>query len=247
VPKPVLYAAIIGFLIGSMTNVGFALLCGGMLGLITWSILGFRIDQESTATQNISPESPAERENPKSQPAHHYEVGLGKGIADSLSDSCSSSLLTAQEFELAHGAGASKLKYYQEVILLCASAQLIAIRQSDQRIRSSIELGFKEIWPDIRLWQSTNTIPLSQLEVRVERYTKAIQEHLAADKSDSETVRPNPIILQFQDFLTPPDAPPQMQGMAFLLSTISAEAYFDSHFQGTAENIARAIRLRTRN
>lgn len=92
-PKSVIIAGIVGFVLGAITNLVVGLICGGMFALIMWALTGFRTEeskpetarttQETTATSESSrpPDTSSLSEERKSQKAGKVGIGGWLSIA----------------------------------------------------------------------------------------------------------------------------------------------------------------------
>lgn len=241
-PTSVLIAGIVGFAVGAATNFTVAIFCGLFFALVMWSISGFQINKKiSTNKTNHEPTSTSQK-TVNSSSSNLLPRELGIGLALSLDTSCSKSLISPTELTLLKQANISPNKYHQELLVLCASAQecaiLITINNSD--IRQSVLDGYREVWNNLHNSGPAGSALYQLFSQRQPIYSSAHFEDNEIRRDENQSSVSSRLCLAFANSIDSTVDNPERSGILFMLATISANACFSAHFEGTTDAIKKS-------
>jgi len=90
-PTSVIIVAIVGLVLGGITNITLGLICGGVFGLIAWSLTGFRTGNTPSSSLVELRSSSAVVLTDRSETPDFPSLSpqdIGRGLAVSLGTSC---------------------------------------------------------------------------------------------------------------------------------------------------------------
>lgn len=243
-PTSVLIAGMIGFLIGSSTNIAMGLFVGAFLALIMWAITGFQLNSKTASSgDQVVKEVQKSKTNFGGSPPVISPHELGIAIAVSLDHSCARSSISKAEQALLHQVGISLDQYHRELLVLCASAHELAISTLVRNTNTKRELleGYHDAWR--RLGTSgPSGLFLHQL------YLKRRTEYNAAACEDADipkkmsSVSISRLTLEFAGALSELIGGSESSEIPFTLATIAVAPCFDAHFTG-AEAVLKKARI----
>lgn len=231
-PNSVFIAATIGLVIGAITNVTAALLCAVSFAITMWALTGFRTSKSSQTLKEYKAESSSSK---RSTPPDESKIQLtphelGVGLAIRLDTSCPKSNISPTERSLLVEGNISLEQYHREVLVLCASAQEHAIKVSlrNSAVGQQVLAGYQEAWNNVA---KSGTVGASLYSLYIRRRSA----YEAAAKSDREpnnvdTIKRLPLI--FAESLSSLIKHPEKSGIAPTLAMLTAQAYYDAHYQG---------------
>src|SRR2546426_1473916 len=183
-PTSVIVAAIVGFVLGAITNFTVGLICGAMFGLVAWSLTGFRIGNAApTAHANPqttvgSPEMAQARGLKAPNLSSLSPQDVGRGLAISLDTSCKPEDISAKERELLRDANVPIERYHQELLLLAGFAQDYAIFTllGHSEVGKQVLAGYREAWQNVAKASPAGAALFQLFAKRCPEYAKAARE-----------------------------------------------------------------------
>lgn len=251
-PTSVVIAAIIGFVLGSITNITLGLICGGVFGLIAWALTGFRIGNtpstsqvESRPTSAASPAVVLTNSQPETPDLSSLSPqDIGRGLAISLDTSCKLDDVSDKERELLRDANVAIERYHQECLLLAGFAQDYTIFTliGHSEIGKQVLAGYREAWQNVAKVSPAGADLFQLFIKRCPEYAKAARENEEAAKEGAKSI--SRIALIFSGYIEPETGTPAQKGMAGMLAMAYADEYYFSHFEGTVQALRVAKLLK---
>lgn len=234
-PNSVFIAGAIGFVIGATTNIVAALFCGVFFAFIMWSLTGFRFvkSTESAKTPKAAPSTSRTSELSNASEIQFAPHELGVCLAIRLDTSCPMSKISPTERSLLMDSNISIEEYHRELLVLSASAQEHAVKDllGNSDIGQQVMAGYQEAWNNFAK-SGTNGAFLYDLYMRRRSaYQAAVKSD--RDPQDISTIKRLPLI--FAESISSRTKSPEKSGTASMLAMLTAQAYYDAHYQGAED------------
>jgi len=234
-PNSVFIAGAIGFVIGATMNIVAALLFAVFFALIMWSLTGFHFvkSKESAKVPNAVPSTP---KTPKTSDVSDIQFTpheLGVCLAIRLDTSCPQSIISPTERSLLIDGNISIEEYHRELLVLSATAQEHAVKDllGNSDIGQQIMAGYQDAWSNVAK-SGTDGAFLYELYMRRRSAFQAAVES-DRDPKDISTIKRLPMI--FAESLCSQTKSPEKSGIASMLAMLTAQAYYDAHYQGAED------------
>jgi len=243
-PKSAIVAGMIGFFIGAITNMTFALITGGGFFLIMWALTGFKFEGSTQSTANAS----LLEKVPENKIKDSFDISslspyqIGGLICNVLGSSCKIDHISTSENELLSALSISKRKYFDELLVLSAFSQDHTIF----RLLGNSEVGIKTLAGYRDAWDNIGKSGPDGLNL-YELFIARCPSYAVAVKEDEDAVRQGHLSLRglkfsFADAIQPEESTSGQIGNGILLASISAEAHYISHRESTT-NILKEAKL----
>lgn len=222
----VIITSVIGFLIGSNTNMGMAFFMGAFLGLIAWAFTGFSMGNSAEKNYSENDNLIKISTDNKNYISKLSAYDLGKFLIQTLVASIQNTKPTEEEIKSLKTMGISKSRYLEEITSLSICAQLAAISRLIEKteIRDKIIEGY---WKEFEQGSFALQLPesfKSKLSIRFTAYASAF----LMDKNSKNDGEVNNVTLKFADFIGG-----NSNSEAFIIASYIAQSTFDTQYQLT--------------